>query len=97
MRKSIICLTRSTLLGLCLLSGTVAAAEPALFNADGYRQTQYRSPTPPTADGARTLDTASLQQLLREQPQTVLIDVFRQQWLNRRFIPDTPPHGVIFS
>lgn len=93
MRKSIICLTRSTLLGLCLLSGTVAAAEPALFNADGYRQTQYRSPTPPTADGARTLDTASLQQLLREQPQTVLIDVFRQQWLNQRFIPDTPPHA----
>ncbi|HSC82016.1 MAG TPA: PQQ-dependent catabolism-associated CXXCW motif protein [Pseudomonas sp.] len=94
MRKSILtALLHPALLALCLLHGSAMAGPEALFTADGYRQNQYRSPTPASAEGARTLDTAALQHLLREQPQTVLIDVFRQQWLNQRFIADQPPHA----
>jgi PQQ-dependent catabolism-associated CXXCW motif protein len=93
MRKSITRALHHLVLVLCLLPGLAAAAEPALFTADGYRQTQYRSPTPAHAEGATTLDTAGLQRLLREQPQTALIDVFRAQWLNQRFIADQPPHA----
>jgi PQQ-dependent catabolism-associated CXXCW motif protein len=74
-------------------SPLIASAEEqlALFSADGYRQTQYRSPTPPSIDGAQTLDTAALQALLEAQPDVVLVDVYRSQWLAGRFI-DSEPH-----
>lgn len=75
------------LLGSLLVSGS-AWADNALFSADGYRQTHYRSPTPVSSDYARTLDTAALQQLLRDQPSTLLIDVYRRQWLHGQFIED---------
>lgn len=65
-------------------------ADPSLFSAEGYRQAHYRSPTPETVEGARTLDTAALQAHLAEQPQTVLIDVYRRQWLFGQFIEDEP-------
>ncbi|WP_447592093.1 PQQ-dependent catabolism-associated CXXCW motif protein [Aquipseudomonas campi] len=93
MRKSITLPLRASLFCLGLLCGPLLAAEPAeLFNADGYRQGQYRSPTPASVEGAETVDTPALQQLLRDEPQVVLIDVFRQQWLNERFIADRPAH-----
>ncbi|MFC3607392.1 PQQ-dependent catabolism-associated CXXCW motif protein [Stutzerimonas tarimensis] len=65
-----------------------AAGEASLFNAEGYRQAHYRSPTPAHAVGAETLDTEGLRQLLERLPQTVLVDVYRRQWLHDRFIPD---------
>ncbi|WP_439889077.1 PQQ-dependent catabolism-associated CXXCW motif protein [Pseudomonas sp. MBLB4123] len=76
----------SGLLGLLLIP--LAQAEPALFSAEGYRLGQYRSPTPATAEHARTLDTVALQRLLAEQPHTALIDTYRRQWLNGQFIED---------
>jgi len=63
-------------------AATQATGEPALFSADGYRLDRYRSPTPASVDGARTIDTAALQQLLASEPQTLLIDVFRRPWLH---------------
>ncbi|WP_437880374.1 PQQ-dependent catabolism-associated CXXCW motif protein [Pseudomonas sp. LRF_L74] len=89
MIRSIAC----ALLTLCLSASLALAAEMPLFNADGYRQTQYRSPTPHDAEGATTLDTPALQALLRDNPRTLLIDVYRQQWLNDRFIAEQPPHA----
>jgi PQQ-dependent catabolism-associated CXXCW motif protein len=63
-----------------------------LLSATGYRLSHYRSPTPASAEHARTLDTAALQTLLHEQPQTLLIDVYPRQWLHGQFIQD-PPHA----
>lgn len=71
-----------------LLSTSAVLADTSLFSADGYRLSHYRSPTPLTHEHARTLDTVTLQQLLREQPGTRLIDVYRQQWLHGQFIED---------
>ena len=71
-----------------LLLASVTLADTPLFSADGYRISVYRSPTPLTHDNARTLDTAALQQLLREQPATRLIDVYRRQWLHGQFIEE---------
>ena len=61
-----------------------------LFDADGYRSTQYRSPTPEQLQGVQTLDTPALQRLLAEQPRTTLIDVYLRPWLQGRFIEDAP-------
>ncbi|WP_260955841.1 PQQ-dependent catabolism-associated CXXCW motif protein [Pseudomonas citri] len=77
------------LLGLAL---NVAQADTALFSAQGYRITQYRSPTPATVDGAQTLDTEALQRLLEQTPSPILIDVYRRPWLQGRFI-DNEPHA----
>ncbi|RJG08676.1 PQQ-dependent catabolism-associated CXXCW motif protein [Pseudomonas cavernicola] len=83
-------LLRSSLLGL--LAGLApplwAADDAALFSAEGYRLSQYRSPTPTSAEHATTLDTAALQQLLQRQPHARLIDVYRRQWLHGQFIED---------
>ncbi|WP_371134791.1 PQQ-dependent catabolism-associated CXXCW motif protein [Pseudomonas sp. Q11] len=77
------------LLGLSL---TVAQADTALFSAQGYRIAQYRSPTPAAVDGAKTLDTQALQQLMAQTPSPILIDVYRRPWLQGRFI-DNEPHA----
>ncbi|KRW61964.1 PQQ-dependent catabolism-associated CXXCW motif protein [Pseudomonas sp. TTU2014-080ASC] len=71
----------------CMLAAAPAPAAPELFNADGYRSSHYRSPTPEQATPARTLDTASLQRLLNEQT-PALIDVYGRQWLHGQFIED---------
>lgn len=77
------------LLGLSL---NVAQADTALFSPQGFRITQYRSPTPASADGAQTIDTEALQRLLKQTPAPVLIDVYRRPWVQGRFI-DTEPHA----
>jgi PQQ-dependent catabolism-associated CXXCW motif protein len=89
------CLLRPTLaaLSLSLLLG-VAHAETALFSPDGYRIALYRSPTPNQLDGAAIIDTTSLQALLKQTPRPVLIDVYRRQWLQGRFIEDQPHENV---
>jgi PQQ-dependent catabolism-associated CXXCW motif protein len=83
-------LPKRLILMASLLLSSAALAEAPLFSADGYRLSHYRSPTPLSHDNARTLDTAALQQLLREQPKTRLIDVYRRQWLHGQFIEDDP-------
>lgn len=70
------------------------ADQLALFNAEGYRQNHYRSPTPAVVEGARTLDTAQLQQLLKQTPTTRLIDVYRRQWLHGQFINDQTHYNL---
>ncbi|MFJ3485055.1 PQQ-dependent catabolism-associated CXXCW motif protein [Pseudomonas sp. NPDC090202] len=80
------------LLGCVLLSPAQAAApaDTPLFNADGYRISLYRSPTPEQVSGAHIIDTAQLQALLEQPQKPLLIDVYRRQWLQGRFIEDEP-------
>ena len=77
-------------LSMSLTLGTAQADTAPLFSADGYRITLYRSPTPAQVDGGQVVDTATLQRLLSQQPRPVLIDVYRRQWLQGRFIEDEP-------
>jgi PQQ-dependent catabolism-associated CXXCW motif protein len=88
--KRCLALPKLLMLTTHLLLASVALADTPLFSADGYRISLYRSPTPLTHDDARALDTAALQQLLREQPNTRLIDVYRRQWLHGQFIEEEP-------
>lgn len=74
-------------LSLCLSLGT-AQAEVALFSSDGYRLNLYRSPAPQQLPGSTVIDTPALQTLLSQTPPPVLIDVYRRQWLQGRFIED---------
>ncbi|WXL24130.1 PQQ-dependent catabolism-associated CXXCW motif protein [Ectopseudomonas mendocina] len=78
-------------LGLSLLTGLLlsvpAQGAPDLFNADGFRSSHYRSPTPAHAEHAHTLDTESLQNLLNSKD-VALIDVYGRQWLHGQFIED---------
>lgn len=76
-------------LSLSLLLG-VAQAQTTLFSAAGYRTSLYRSPTPDHLDGGRIIDTTHLQILLAQTPRPLLIDVYRRQWLQGRFIEDQP-------
>lgn len=79
------------LLSLSLTLG-MAHAETPLFSADGYRTRLYRSPTPTQVEAAQIIDTQGLQVLLQQQPKPLLIDVYRRQWLQGRFI-DSEPHA----
>lgn len=73
------------------LSLSVAHADTTpLFSAEGYRATLYRSPTPQQVEGGQVIDTATLQRLLAQTPRPVLVDVYRRQWLQGRFIEDEP-------
>ncbi len=74
---------------LCLLCAN-AQAEAPLFSTDGYRISLYRSPTPAQAPGATIVDTPALQALLTQTPAPVLIDVYRRQYLQGRFIEASP-------
>ena len=74
---------------LCLFAANVQA-DTALFSADGYRISLYRSPTPDHVQGATIIDTPALQALLTQTPAPVLIDTYRRQWLQGRFIEDQP-------
>lgn len=74
---------------LCLFISHVQADTP-LFSAEGYRTSLYRSPTPDDLPGATIVDTPALQTLLNQTPAPALIDVYRRQWLQGRFIEDQP-------
>jgi PQQ-dependent catabolism-associated CXXCW motif protein len=78
---------------LCLLITHVQADTP-LFSAEGYRISLYRSPTPDHLPGVTIVDTPALQTLLTQAPAPVLIDVYRRQWLQGRFIEDQPHANV---
>lgn len=79
---------------LSLSLGIAQAGTEPLFSADGYRTSVYRSPTPQQVDGAQVIDTATLQGLLKQTPAPVLIDVYRRQWLQGRFIEDEPHSNI---
>jgi PQQ-dependent catabolism-associated CXXCW motif protein len=88
-------LLRPTLAALSLslwLGG--AHAQTTLFSPDGYRIDLYRSPTPAQLQGATIVDTPTLQSLLEQNPRPVLIDVYRRQWLQGRFIEDQPHENL---
>lgn len=87
LRPSLAALSLSLLLG-------AAHADTPLFSADGYRISLYRSPTPNQLQGAAIVDTAALQTLLTQTPRPVLIDVYRRQWLQGRFIEDQPHENL---
>ncbi|OYP96439.1 sulfurtransferase [Pseudomonas mandelii] len=87
LRPSLAALSLSLLLG-------VAHADTPLFSADGYRINLYRSPTPNQLQDAAIIDTAALQTLLTQTPRPVLIDVYRRQWLQGRFIEDQPHENL---
>lgn len=91
MPRALRCLLRPclALAWLSLLAGP-AHAETPLFSAEGYRTSLYRSPTPNQLDGAQIIDTPTLQHLLEQTPRPVLVDVYRRQWLQGRFIEDEP-------
>ena len=81
---------RLPLLALLCLLCLNAQADTPLFSADGYRISLYRSPTPDQVSGATFIDTPALQALLNQTPAPVLIDVYRRQYLQGRFIEDQP-------
>lgn len=87
LRPALAVLTLSVLL-------STAQAETPLFSAEGYRIGLYRSPTPNQLQGGHIVDTAALQTLLSEMPRPVLIDVYRRQWLQGRFIEDQPHENL---
>ncbi|HEX8593811.1 MAG TPA: PQQ-dependent catabolism-associated CXXCW motif protein [Pseudomonas sp.] len=76
------------LIGLAMSLPALVLAETPLFSADGYRITLYRSPTPTQVVGATIIDTQHLQALLAQPVKPLLIDVYRRQWLQGRFIED---------
>lgn len=69
-------------------------ADNSLFTADGFRRDRYRSPTPASAPGARTVDTKTLQSLLEQYPDLVLIDVINVEYRHDRFLLDEPHHTI---
>jgi PQQ-dependent catabolism-associated CXXCW motif protein len=87
---SFVCLITLILGSSPMIQGATPDPDTPLFNADGYRIKLYRSPTPQRIDGAQIVDTAQLQMLLEQNPEPVLIDVYRRQWLQGRFIEDEP-------
>lgn len=78
-------------LSLCL---ACANAQTPLFSPDGYRIDLYRSPTPDVMQDATLIDTPVLQTLLEQKPPPLLIDVYRRQWLQGRFIEDQPHENL---
>ena len=68
-----------------LLSGGALAADPVPM-PDGYRMTDYRSPTPAMLPGAVTVDTAQARALV-EGGQAVAINVLK---LDRSTLPGGP-------
>ncbi|WP_271407493.1 PQQ-dependent catabolism-associated CXXCW motif protein [Pseudomonas sp. Q1-7] len=87
MKRLLTCLT---CLALVLPVFADEARETPLFSTEGYRLGRYRSPTPEHAPFAHTLDTSQLQTQLKQRPDTLLIDVYRRQWLHGRFVEDEP-------
>ena len=57
-----------------------------LFSFDGYRIIRYRSPTPKKVDGATTIDTHTLQQMLQSDQPPALVNVQPVRWLQGHFL-----------
>lgn len=83
MLKSVCAALMMTLLPLAAASSY--AEQNSLFNSDGYRSTLYRSPTPTSHEQAHTLEPSELLALQEQQPDVLLIDVYRNPWLRGHF------------
>jgi PQQ-dependent catabolism-associated CXXCW motif protein len=59
---------------VCVLLASVAARGADVAEPEGYRNAEYRAPTPPTLRGARVLTTAEAKQLW-ESHEAVFVDV----------------------
>lgn len=70
---------------LCLGVATSYAEQSQLFNQEGYRSTQYRSPTPMFSNYAKTIEPSELLALQKKDPQLLLVDVYRNPWLRGQF------------
>lgn len=72
-------LRSALLLGLLVLPFGFASADPMpqqdLFNAEGYRKDQYRSPTPDEAPGAQTITAPELEGRIERHSKLGMIDV----------------------
>jgi len=66
----------------------------ALFSEQGYRIDRYRSPTPETAQGARTVSTAELQTLINQKPDLLILDVINLDFRHGRFLQSEPHPGL---
>ena len=82
MLKSVCAALIMTLLPVMFASST---PQDPLFNAEGYRSTLYRSPTPKTHALARTLEPQQLLELQQQHADVLLIDVYRNPWLRGHF------------
>ncbi|ANG62912.1 hypothetical protein A8C75_10725 [Marinobacterium aestuarii] len=82
----LLCLSVALSLPLSAAQSETPGNDATLFSADGYRIAQYRSPTPAAIDQAHTLDTAALQALLQQRPDTALLNVQALEWRNGVFI-----------
>lgn len=80
-------LVSTTLAALLMALGlaTSYAEQSPLFNQDGYRSTLYRSPTPTSHEHAQTINPSELLALQKNNPQLLLVDVYRNTWLRGQF------------
>ncbi|HZJ92590.1 MAG TPA: rhodanese-like domain-containing protein [Thiopseudomonas sp.] len=61
------------------------AQQNTLFNAEGYRSSVYRSPTPTFHEQAQTIEPNELVDMQEQYPNLLLIDVYRNPWLRGHF------------
>lgn len=61
------------------------AQQNDLFNAEGYRSTLYRSPTPTFHQQAQTIEPSELVDMQQQHSNLLLIDVYRNPWLRGHF------------
>lgn len=65
-----------------------------LFNDQGYRVDNYRSPTPSRINGTTTVDTQDLVALIASEPDLLIVDVINQTFQNGRFLIDKPHQAI---
>lgn len=93
---------KQLILLLCLFQATVLSAaeqqhwlakfqdQDELFSIDGYRLLRYRSPTPDQAEGAQTIGTAELKQMLGQASPPALVNVQPIRWQHGHFLQNEP-------
>lgn len=79
--------------GIPLLDREGKLIQPPPPEPEGYRKSDYRSPVPATLKGAAVLTTATLQKLVREKPDAVLLDVLPPQAPK----PEGRPEGAAWT
>lgn len=65
-----------------------ARASGGIEEPEGYRMSDYRTPTPKTLRGAAAVDAQQLRALIKREPDTVLIDVLPAMRKPPNFPPD---------
>lgn len=65
-----------------------------LFSSDGYRVDRYRSPTPKSITGIKTVDSTKIQVMLKQAPTPIIIDVLNSEYRASRFIESKPHYSI---